>query len=194
MLTCFLKRVLPFLLTLTFGVATGNIFRPANTSSTNYRAAFVASNHKSCPHRFQSYSSSPLVIKDVPEIPVRDAVRLSGTFTSTLRFHALLGSDGNVWDVSPLNVEPPTFKRIEAAPATSLGQTPLVSLQDLAMDATRQIQFSPAKDNGEPTSAWVVVTYEFSSHPSPDCPKCSTTSVTVSEDGNTLWHKESHGE
>lgn len=193
MLTSFLKRVLPFLLSLTFGVATGNIFKPATPTPTNYRAAFVASNHRSCSHRYQNYSSAPLIINDVPDISLKDAARLSGAFTSTQKLQVLLGSDGRVWDVSPAP-DTRSSDSIEAVPAAKRAPLPSESLQDLAMDAARQIQFTPAKAYGEPTSTWVTVTYEFSYHPTPDCPKCSTTSVTITEDGNTLWHRESRGD
>lgn len=194
MLTCLLKRVLPFLLTLTFGAAVGNIFRPAATPATgNYKAVLVATNHRSCSHRFQSYSSSPLVINDVPDVSMKDAVRLSGIFTSTQKFRVLLGSDGRVWDVSPTTYGG-SVDAIQPVPAVKREPTPSDTLRDLAMDAARQIEFAPATVNGEPTSTWVTVAYEFSNHPTPDCPKCSTTSVTVTEDGNTLWHRESHGD
>lgn len=192
MLTCFLKRVLPFLLTLTFGVAFGSIFRGAAPSTTSYRPVLVTSGHKPCPHKYRSYSSSPLVIKDVPDISVKDAARLSGTFSSTQKFQVWLGSDGRVWDVSPASTGSVDSIRV----VTSAKPEPVPSdvLRDLAMDAARQIEFAPAIVNGDTTSTWVTVTYEFSYHPSPDCPKCSTVSVTITEDGNTLWHRESRGD
>ncbi|MGB9181074.1 MAG: hypothetical protein WCB68_17715 [Pyrinomonadaceae bacterium] len=194
MLTCLLKRVLPFLLTLTFGAAVGNIFRPATPAARNYKAVLVATNHKSCSHRFQSYGSSPLVINDVPDVSMKDAVRLSGIFTSTQKFQVLLGSDGRVWDVSP-TTDTRSFDSTQSISAVVKREVATwESLKGLAMDAARQIEFAPATVNGEPTSTWVTVAYEFSNHPTPDCPKCSTTSVTVTEDGNTLWHREAHGD
>ncbi|MGA9994608.1 MAG: hypothetical protein WBP93_04290 [Pyrinomonadaceae bacterium] len=58
MMTCFLKRVLPFLLTLTFGVASGNIFRTGTPTPNNYRTVLVSTRQKHCHDRYRNYDSS----------------------------------------------------------------------------------------------------------------------------------------
>jgi len=149
----FLKRVLPFILTLLIGVAVGSGFKRAGRGGAKGEAT-----QQSCAMRLQrqmppltpSSESEAFTLKDVtrkaaishkPE-PLYTLDARRNTVTGTVRLRMVLAADGTVQNVSPLTTLPD-------------------GLTEQAVEAARGIEFTPALKDGRAVSQYVTVEYNF---------------------------------
>jgi TonB family protein len=146
MLSYLLKRVLPFALTLAFGVALGSLFRPAPSYRT--RAVLVSDNdggERHCCHARRNFKrSSEAVITYKPVPSYTDEARDDG-ISGSVELRVELRADGTVGEVLPVRVLPD-------------------GLTQEAIRAARRIRFSPKMVNGEAvdTTEWIEYYFDAS--------------------------------
>lgn len=152
MFTCFLKRVLPFMLTLLVGSALGSIFtgsspRPTTRVNTSYAVRtelqpYIYEGGRGCKYGRKAYASQTVaIINFKPEPRYTDAARRNET-AGRVRLLVTLGADGKVKDV----------ETVESLP---------YGLTDSAIRAAKGIQFTPATRNGEPVDETREVAFYF---------------------------------
>jgi TonB family protein len=151
MFTCFLKRVLPFMLTLLVGSALGSIFSastsPRTASGPSYapraEQSFTFQSGRGCRNGRKNYVVQTIAsIDSKPEPRYTDAARRNGV-TGTVRLLVTLGADGHVTKV----------ETVESLP---------YGLTESAREAARAIQFTPAMRNGLPIDETREVAFYFS--------------------------------
>lgn len=151
MMTCFLKRATPFILTLIIGIGLGSVFgfkRPQ--PETKSPRLFWGQRHCSgsegggvSPGRYRHNrdSSTPMHIDFKPEATYTEAARRHG-FTGEASLRVEFRADGTIGKVTALNELP-------------------YDLNAEAIEAAHSIRFTPATFNGQPTSTMEVVEFEF---------------------------------
>lgn len=143
---CFLKRVLPFTLTLIVGLGLGSLFNLFSAKpQTELRAVRLESSYATsgCRSRSRSYAEtykSARIISQAEPLYTTEARRNRTEGEVILR--VTLGADGTVSNVETL---------------TSLPD----GLTDEAMKAVRLIKFVPAMRNGSPVDEAKTITYSF---------------------------------
>lgn len=147
---CFLKRVLPFTLTLLVGSGIGGFFnlfssspQPAASDANAYRLESVYETRGGCRNRKRSFTTSTRGAEIVyrPEPYYTEAARRNQTEGSvTLR--VTLGADGTVTDVETITGLPD-------------------GLTEQARRAAKQIRFNPATRDGSPIDEVRTITYSF---------------------------------
>lgn len=136
---CLLKRVLPFVVTLTVGASLGLWANPRHHSEMHMQRETV----RACRH-YQarlSAASTWAIITSQPEVRYNSRAK-ADQVKGTLRLRVRLDADGTVSQVVPLTTLPD-------------------GLTEDAIDAARQIKFTPATENGRPVSVWVELDHEF---------------------------------
>lgn len=148
---CFLKRVLPFTLTLLIGLAIGGIFNYFTTEITlnkrvdsRLQSAYSAEgggcrSRRASNYSFNSYS--PATILSEAEASYTEEARRNQTEGQVI-LRVTLGADGTVSDVETI---------------TSLPD----GLTEQARMAARQIKFIPAVHNGHKVDETKTITYNF---------------------------------
>jgi TonB family protein len=148
---CFLKRVLPFTLTLLVGLAIGGLFNLWKTETTETRGEYrlqtsFGAEGRGCRSRrfgnnysFNSYS--PATILSESEASYTTEARRNQTEGQVI-LRVTLGADGNVGDIETI---------------TSLPD----GLTEQARIAARQIKFIPAVRNGYKVDETKTITYTF---------------------------------
>ncbi len=187
---CLLKKILPFILTLSLGIALPGIL--THLSVLTGREAIESTNVK----------STPLAIQYVPELDFSDESRRSYGFSASLKLQALLGADGSVSDITPVVMLPYGVTDASTVETGNMGQpTPAImngkfvrtlpyGLIETSIEAAKQIQFTPATKNGKSTSVMVNIVYEFNLMISPDCMECSSIITTIMDDSGVRWRGE----
>lgn len=151
---CFLKRALPFTLTLIIGVALGSLFnlfsaRPQTEPGVyrfegSYAVGSGGGASSGCrSSRRRSYAAdirSARIISQAQPSYTAEARRNQTEGDVTLR--VMLGADGTVTDVETVTTLP-------------------YGLTEQAMKAARQIKFVPATRNGSPVDEAKTITYSF---------------------------------
>lgn len=149
---CFLKRALPFTLTLIIGVALSSLFslfsaRPqAETGVFRFQGTYATGggSGSGCRSRRRSYyeeNRSARIISQAQPSYTTEARRNQTEGDVTLR--VTLGADGTVTGVEPVATLP-------------------YGLTEQAMSAARMIKFVPAKRDGSPVDETKFITYSFS--------------------------------
>ncbi len=146
---CFLKRVLPFTLTLIIGIAVGQFFNLFGSSSQtelkpSYRFELRSSDEGGgCRARRRAYFEgySPAHILSQPQ-PLYTADAREHRTQGEVVLRVTLGSDGNVSDIEDITQLPD-------------------GLTMQAERAARSIKFIPATRNGSPVDEVKVITYSF---------------------------------
>lgn len=150
MLTCLLKRFVPFLLTMTVGLLIGGLFRQA--SGPEPSARFDRFEHDDYHHHHcgnsrydwqpQDYQqNSPVVIRYKPQALYTAEARRD-QINGTVELKMLLRKDGTVSDITPVSALPD-------------------GLTDEAIKAASRIEFTPAYIFGQPTDTIQLVQYRF---------------------------------
>lgn len=147
MLPFLLKKIVPFLLTLTTGLVLGNLFgaAPAPKIGTGQFGIRVYRG-EGCRHRHDDFSNawdynSPVVIERKPRAWYTDEARRHHT-TGTVELSMMLNRDGSVSDIQVEQGLPD-------------------GLTERAIEAAHGIQFVPAYLYGRPTDAPQHVEYHF---------------------------------
>jgi TonB family protein len=147
MMSCFIKRFLPFVLTLTIGVLLGSLFGHGRMYK-HEEGQFVFAGSRDggdhrCHHRYDyAYEfNTPAVITRKPEASYTAEARRK-SITGVVKLRVTLSSDGTVSDVTPIEELPD-------------------GLTEEAMKAARRIEFKPAYVDGHPTDATQYVEYHF---------------------------------
>lgn len=130
--TCFLKRFVPFMLTLILGSVLASLLSVAVTPSRNIRCTASLE---------PAHSKTWLVIRHVPVLKYTEQEARANGALAPLRLRALLDVDGTVSDVELL----------PSAAEEFAGD---------AMNAARGIKFIPATEDRQPIPLWVTVDYE----------------------------------
>jgi TonB family protein len=147
---CFLKRILPFTLTLVAGLAIGGFFNlfsssPRSQPARAYkweRAYYGYSGGGGCrSRRYFAAADRPAEILYRPEALYTDAARRNAT-QGDVTLRLTLGADGNVRDIETI---------------TSLPD----GLTEQARRAAREIRFNPALRDGSPVDEVQMMTYSF---------------------------------
>ena len=144
---CFLKRVLPFALTLLVGVAAASLFGFNLTPQRRWQRQW----------RGESRSRSALVIRSMP---APRAAKDGAAFCAgcSVRMRVMFGADGMV-SGNEFQLSPSSYALIEEASA-----------------AVRSIEFTPATRRGRPMPVWADVTYscdnQFEMSHAPAIAKC----------------------
>lgn len=144
-MTCYLKRVLPFLLTLTFGLALGSLFRPAPRPFYTTRLVGLEQSyeHQGCRFRARAYANStPLSIDFKPLAYLTDGARRNGLTNVAQPMMVEFRSDGTIGEVRPTTMLP-------------------YGLTQVAVEAAKKIKFTPSKYYGEPVSETRLIEYAF---------------------------------
>lgn len=146
---CFLKRVLPFTLTLIVGLAIGSLFNLFSASpqpearSYRFERSYATGGGGGCRTRTRAYTanlrSAEILYK--PE-PLYTAEARRNHTEGDVMLRLTLGSDGTVRDVETI---------------TSLPD----GLTEQARRAARAIQFNPATRDGSPVDEVKMITYSF---------------------------------
>lgn len=147
---CFLKRILPFTLTLIAGLAVGSFFnlfhsgaRPAPRAYRLERSFGTGGGGGGCSTRYRYYSIStrPAEILSRPEPLYTDAAMRNQT-EGDVTLRLTLGADGNVRDIETITALPD-------------------GLTEQARRAAREIRFNPAMRDGSPVDEVKMITYSF---------------------------------
>ena len=151
MMTCLLKRILPFLLTFSFGAVVGSIFtRPNVAPQPKFVLRSDGNSYGSgygCAMRYAHRVYDPedvdvqAQIVSRPEPMYTEEARLNRV-TGQVTLRAVLTDRGQV-------------EGIQVVKDLTDGLT------DRAEDAARQIEFVPAMKNGRPVSQRILITYNF---------------------------------
>ncbi|MBD0370661.1 MAG: energy transducer TonB [Pyrinomonadaceae bacterium] len=150
---CFLKRVLPFTLTLVVGIGIGSLFNLFNAKPQAETGAFrlessygTGGGYRSggCRERYRRSYSATVRSAEIYYQPKPSYTNMAQkNYTEgdvTLR--VTLGADGNVSSVEPLTRLP-------------------YGLTEEAVRAARQIRFNPATRDGSPVDEVKTITYSF---------------------------------
>lgn len=142
MSTCFLKRALPFMLTLMLGILIANLTGHARPPRRNLNFIQFGHGCKSRAYTSQKYfSSSPPLINYKPQPLYTEKARRDG-ITGVVSLRALFGKDGTVSNIEVIKSLPD-------------------GLTEEAIKAARSIKFTPAMVGGEPTGMTQYVEYNF---------------------------------
>ncbi len=147
MLTCLLKRVLPFLLTLMVGVMLGGLIGQVQPRPNVGNNVWVGRGHKCGAGRYSAYryqnwgNTTPLEITFKPQPLYTEEARRDG-ITGVVKLRMVLGKDGTVSDIETVRGLPD-------------------GLTDEAISAARGITFIPARVGGEPVDTTQVVEFRF---------------------------------
>jgi TonB family protein len=149
---CFLKRVLPFTLTLVIGTALGGVFnflsapsapRPA-TETAELRAASETGKSAGCRNRFransESYYTSARIITQAQ--PLYTPLARSNRMEGDVILRVTLKSDGTVGEVEIIKSLP-------------------YGLTEQSLRAARLMTFAPATRNGVAIDEIKTITYSF---------------------------------
>jgi TonB family protein len=152
-----LKRVLPFILTLLVGVLVGSGLKRADRAVTPGVAPLSCQMRKrhvppmiQAPPPLPSFDNDLFAAKDVtrranisykPQPRYTSAAR-ENNVTGTVRLRIVLGADGTVRDIAPLTFLPD-------------------GLTEQAIEAARNIEFTPASKDGRVVSQYATVEYNF---------------------------------
>ncbi len=146
---CFLKRVLPFTLTLIIGTGISGLFNlfspsPKPSSDTNaYRLESVYETRSGCRNSKRSYRSGTKSADIIyrPEPYYTEAARRNQT-EGNVTLRLTLGADGTVTGVETITGLPD-------------------GLTEQARRAAKQIRFNPATRDGSPIDEVRTLTYSF---------------------------------
>jgi TonB family protein len=158
MISCLLKKALPFTLTFIVGATVGGLFK----SHRSYEAAWSVNVTPLMGHEGQfgdrhgcrAYrrrllaESSPLVINSQPTATYTTMAKRHG-LTGVVRLRVTFGADGSVKEVVPLRLLPD-------------------GLTESAEAAAWQIKFTPATENGVPISVAKTLEFDFPSEQTED--------------------------
>ena len=137
-MTCFLKRALPFIFTLSVGLASaGWLTAPPQPAGNSDRPSRVIAYFPSEALPDRTWT----IIKTQPTVEYTAAARRNNV-TGRVRLRVLLAAHGKVAQVVP----------VESLPD---------GLTEAAVSAAWRIEFIPALKNGRPTSVWVEIVHEF---------------------------------
>jgi TonB family protein len=155
--TCFLKRVLPFALTLTVGVVMGNFLNTggagAHRASVSPHSSYAGGSGTGCRSNIGRASSEgrPFPAQDVdqkarilarPEPRYTEEAR-ANSVTGTVVLRAVFSASGEVTNVHLVSGLPD-------------------GLTEKAVEAAFGIKFLPAVKDGRPVSQYIQIEYNFS--------------------------------
>ena len=146
---CFLKRVLPFTLTLIVGTGVAGFFNlfsssPKQATDSNaYRLQSVHETRGGCRNRKRSFTATIRAAEVIykPEPYYTEIARRNQT-QGDVTLRVTLGADGTVTDVETITGLPD-------------------GLTEQARRAARQIRFNPATRDGSPVDEVKTITYSF---------------------------------
>lgn len=138
MLRCLLKRVVPFVLTLTVGVLFGSLFRPASTPRTERQFVFTERSHRGC-YRYRNSFNAPARIIYQPQPFYTEEARRNGV-TGVVELRVRLDKDGSVTNIVPVR-ELPAGLTEEAIKAASRIQFTPATVGGLPVDSTQSVEF-----------------------------------------------------
>lgn len=204
-MTCLLKRVLPFALTLVVGVLVANLWSnfpySVNIGAPKYAGAGFGGGSSLGPHSDENkpYRAE---IRYIPDIVIPDAARRSRRgFSATIRLEALLNADGTVSGVRPVLMLPygvnetslDSKERSKISPYILDGNFVMslpYGLTEAAIDMVRKIEFTPAKIDGKPVTVRVTINSQFAYWTGPSdvvCGGCPIADTVIMEDGKVIW-------
>ena len=159
-MTCLIKRVLPFVLTLVLGLMLGSLFSRSREYGYEARLGSFGQHHNHCCHRSAQAeallgsmdqvrqigadipaSDSPARI-DFQPVPARTAEAKRKGITGFVELRVLLRKDGTVSDIQQV-------------------QGLAGGLTREAIKAAQEIRFTPARFNGEAVDATREITFYF---------------------------------
>ncbi len=145
---CFLKRVLPFTLTLIVGLGIGSLFnlfnsKPRTAPGVLRLEGTYATGGGGCRTRMRNYSATirSAEIYYQPK-PAYTAMASKNYVEGDVTLRVTLGADGSVSSVEPITRLP-------------------YGLTEEAVRAARQIRFTPATRDGSPVDEVKTITYSF---------------------------------
>jgi len=136
-----LKRVLPFMLTLTVGLILGSWFNPYGQRNYGYSRKCSGTSGYVTSRVVVPSDKTWALIKTHPVVDYTPDARRDH-ITGRVRLRVLLGANGTVSQVIPLETLPD-------------------GLTDAAIDSAWKTKFVPATENGAPVSVWVEMVHEF---------------------------------
>jgi TonB family protein len=148
-MSCFIKRVLPFVLTLLLGLAVGSLFKSEPVPAGNLELSLAPPPPAAVMSQPVDYSRV-FSSRDVTQ-KARILYRAEPEYTPRARAHqvegtailkAVLSSTGEVTDITVVKGLPD-------------------GLTDACVESMRQIKFVPAVKDGRPVSQYVQVEYNF---------------------------------
>lgn len=149
MFACFVKRALPFTLTLLVGSGLGSIFSGASTQSASQMTTIQVERKYNCAQRHRARSgvgpaatSTPLVVTFEPNTRLTEAARRNKT-TGVVELLVRFGADGKASVVDRLQTLPD-------------------GLTEEAERAAERTAFRPATINGKPYTVTEVRQFTFS--------------------------------
>jgi hypothetical protein len=187
--TCFLKRVLPFTLTLILGVISWQLLHLNETAKIEQTPFY--------------YDGTGLTILSVPDLDFTHEARQTNGFSGMARLTASFGPDGTVGTINPVlilpdgmtekeyvsrNHETPTSARLNGKAVEYLPYGMTEALQE----SISRIKFTPAIRDGKTHFVWLSIVAEFNLIKSPDCIECSSITVTISDRDGIKWNKETN--
>lgn len=184
---CFLKRALPFTLTLILGVISWHLLHLNETAKIEQRHFY--------------YDGTGLTILSVPPLDFTPEARQTNGFSGMVRFSASFEPDGTVGIINPVliipygmtyreyvarNHEEPTFARLDGEYVENLPY----GMTEALMKAIKGIEFIPAMRDGKTHFVWLDIVAEFNLIISPDCMGCSSITLTIRDLDTIKWKKE----
>jgi hypothetical protein len=147
MFACFVKRALPFTLTLLVGSGLGSIFSGVSTQSSSQLTTIQVERKYNCAQRHRaraavSAPSTPLVVTFEPNTRLTEAARRNKT-TGVVELLVRFGADGKASVVDRLQTLPD-------------------GLTEEAERAAERTAFRPATINGKPYTVTEVRQFTFS--------------------------------
>jgi len=147
----FLKRAVPFVLTLMLGVTVGSLLKRTGPNAPSSAPQSRGVRHcRAMIAPMRAFESEVFTMKDVtrkadilykPE-PLYTFNARRNNVTGTVRLRMVLAADGTVQNIMPLATLPE-------------------GLTEQAIEAARDIEFKPASKDGRPVSQYVTVEYNF---------------------------------
>jgi TonB family protein len=150
MMMSFVKRALPFVLTLLLGVALGGLLKRSERKASPGVLQTHGVRHCRASMSAPTFGDEVLTASEVtsravilykPE-PLYTFNARRNNVTGTVRLRMVLAADGTVRNIVPL---------------TTLHE----GLTEQAVEAARDIEFTPALKDGRPVSQYVTVEYNF---------------------------------
>jgi TonB family protein len=151
-MTCFLKRVLPFVLTLALGLMLGKLFAPPTLRSA--RVVLMPQQQSVSVLEQQSASMDEGRYFKPSEVDrkARILARAEPQYTEEARKEAVTGTVV-LRAVFSASGEVTNIRVVSGLP---------YGLTENAVDAARRIEFSPAMKDGRPVSQYIQIEYDFS--------------------------------
>ncbi len=190
-------RAVPFLITLTFGVALSAVVGPLLPKSA-IRYSSCDTKHTTAIVRGLKNKATRININSVPDADFPEIVNKRGPIYAHVRLVAVFDADGSVKLVRPYPMLPYGVSESAAGSDEFPDVTPFqfngrfvdflpYGLAEAAIQQVSRIDYKPKTRNGQPDSQTVFVSTEYSYSESLSAVGCSRIALAIMDDMGVVW-------